>query len=212
MRARLPILLVLATLLLVAGNALALPAAAPVSPVGEIAPGSEMVTPVPPLPPGTTEFELLLLPEHGRAIQVCPEQRAGVREVRWRMPRVYGRTARLMWRFGGPGTEGASDPSAAFTLTPPPARELAELVGLRSDAARWGEYDVEPIAGFGPPADRTEMGAAHGAWCAVAPDGQPALAPLADGNARDAFRDASQPLQPCNRPRSRAPAFMPLRN
>ena len=117
-----------------AGPAAAAPMPAPVPPGAAIAPGSIVVTAVPELPAGAEEFELLLVPDAGPAVRVSPETPAGARVVRWRMPALAARSARLVWRTGGERYERESAPSAAFALAPLPAGEDARVLQGRSEA------------------------------------------------------------------------------
>src|SRR5512142_1022904 len=110
MRAHALTLVLLAPLLLAARPARATGLDGPAAPAGPLAPGALVVTRVA-LPAWAREFELVLLPETGAPIQVSPELPAGVREVAWRLPYTYGRTARLVVRVGGPGREAVSPPS-----------------------------------------------------------------------------------------------------
>jgi hypothetical protein len=212
MRAPLPTILALAALALPPGHAWAQAPAAPAPPVGEVRVGAEIVTLVPRLPAGTTEFELVLLPESGPAIQVSPEMRAGAIDVHWVMPRVYGRTARLALRYGGPGHESRSEPSAAFVLAAPGADEVADLIALRSGAARWPECESGPVPGFAPAADHPDLAALPARIRAIAPEVPAILPPPASPAAGPGFQDASRETTPSGTPRSRAPAFRPLRN
>jgi hypothetical protein len=59
---------------------------------------------------------------------------AGAREVRWRMPAVAARRARLVLRAGGEGGEWESAPSAPFALAALPEGELSRVLQGRSEA------------------------------------------------------------------------------
>ncbi|MFN8586699.1 MAG: hypothetical protein U0704_02770 [Candidatus Eisenbacteria bacterium] len=132
MRSFLPRLLAaIAIALLVPGSALAgalvLPALE--APASALHPGQEVVTPIPPLPAEVREFELVLVPDVGPAVQVTAECLAGVREVRWRVPRLTGTSARLVLRAGSAREEFASPPSARIAFS---AAALSPF-----DAAAW---------------------------------------------------------------------------
>lgn len=107
---------------------------APNAPVRALAAGEEVVTPVPPLPAGIEELELLLVPERGPAVRVSRELPAGTTAIRWRVPAIASRSARLVLRAGGEAREIESAPSAAFALAPLPAAELDRARRGRSDA------------------------------------------------------------------------------
>ena len=122
------------------------------APVCAPRPGELVRTIVPALPAGVREFELVLLREDGRAVQVGPELPAGVAEVEWRMPRAWGRTARLALRAGSPEHERVVAISPAFAFAPPAADEAFRL------ATRGGD-DAVP---FGAAAGAREPGLASG--------------------------------------------------
>ena len=63
-------LLVMLTLVVSPGRALAAPFAPPVPPAGVVPAGAIVVTELPPLPSGAYEFELFLVPESGAPIRV----------------------------------------------------------------------------------------------------------------------------------------------
>lgn len=69
---------------------------APQAPIDRPGPGTMITTFVPPLPPGVDECERLLVPGSGPAIRVSPEASVGPREIRWRMPVIAARSARLV--------------------------------------------------------------------------------------------------------------------
>lgn len=212
MRAPLPTILALAALVLGPGPARAQDPAAPAPPVGEVRAGAEIVTIVPRLPAGATEFELVLLPESGPAIQVSPELPVGSIDVCWRMPHTFGRTARLAVRWGAPGCESQTPPSAAFALASPGADDVADLIALKSDAARWPECEAASLPGFASGADPATLGQPLTFIRAIAPHAsamptRPARAPGTLG-----FQNDDDAASPSCAPRSRAPAFRPLRN
>jgi hypothetical protein len=206
-------LLTLCTLALGAGLAVAAPFAAPEPPLGLVAPGTVVVTEVPGLPRGSYELELFLVPEGGAPIRVSAELSAGTREIRWRMPAVAARRARLVLRAGGEGEERESAPSAPFELAALPPGEVAKVLRGRSEAG----VRIESAAGAAgtglcaiPDAPSLEPGGATA--CAS----EPAPAPLAAPCERAMFRPGasrhdSRPVSVL-RVRSNSPAFIPLRN
>ena len=129
-----PALFALVAALLIARGAGAASLPAPPAPTAPVPPGAVVVTAAPTLPAGVEEFELLLVPESGPAIRVSAETRAGTRAIRWRMPAVASRRARLVWRVGGEQGEWESEPSAAFELAPLPEGERDRVLQGRSEA------------------------------------------------------------------------------
>jgi hypothetical protein len=207
-------------LLLLAASALAFarPAGArdlpaPAAPSGPVSAGAWIETPVPRLPAGIEEFELVLLPESGPAIRVSPETRAGAASVRWRMPAVAAGHARLAWRMGGEEGEFESAPSPAFALAPLPGDELARVRSGRSEAGA----RVTSLAGARPAALEGAADdpviVAGGATAAAVEPVPPALArPHTDAilHARD---EAPAPARPATRDDdSHRPGRVPLRN
>ena len=210
-----PLAALLVSLALVAGTtrALAAPFASPVPPAGVVPVGALVVTQLPPLPAGAYEFELFLVPDAGAPVRVSSELHAGAREVRWRMPAVAARRARLVLRAGGEHEEWESAPSAPFALAELPVGELSRILGGRSEAGAELESDAGAAdAGLSaaPDAPSISPGAALG--CAV--ESIPPLldAPATQGVARqdDAVRRGRPacPIRGC----SNTPGFTPLRN
>ncbi len=212
MRRALSALALLATLLLAPspGRAAALPA--PLAPASAVRSGDEVVTPVPPLPEGVTEFELVLVPDEGPTIQVCAEQRAGVREVRWRVPRLAASRAHLVLRAGGEHAEWESPRSTRFDIAPEDSDVPAWLAGLRSPSALDFDGSSRTWSGFGPAPGAPELSAAGAGPCALPPPAPPALTPPADTRAPaiDSPTDSAPP--PGRTVPPRVPTTFPLRN
>lgn len=205
-------LALLAALLLApaAGRAAALPAPAP--PAGGIRAGDEVVTCVPRLPDGATEFELVLLPDQGPTIQVCPETPAGVREVRWRMPRLSVPRARLVLRAGGENVEWESPASAAFDLAARDAGLPAWLAALNSPSAVSFDAASRSWSGLRSASTDPDLYAGGAGPRALPPPGSPALTPPADTRAQDTdSRPESAPVMG-RRIMPRVPTTIPLRN
>jgi len=216
MRATPALLAVLAAALLAlpAGRAMAAPVLAPpVPPSAVIAPGEMVVTPVPALPADAEEFELILVPESGAPIHVTAERRVGAREVRWRMPAVAARSARLVLRAGDEHEEWESAPSAPFALAGLPASELPRLLGGRSEAGVALESSAGAAApGFGVAPDAPSLEPGSSPACVAAPESSPIAAPGENTLARgDAASRIARPA-PAFHHRTRTPAFRPLRN
>lgn len=212
MRPLAAVLLALA-LVALAAPALAAPFAAPAAPAGPVAPGALVVTALPELPAGSYEFELFLLPEGGVPIRVSAELPAGTREVRWRMPAVAARRARLVLRAGSEDAERESAPSAAFVLAQLPEGELSRLRRGQSEAGA----RVQSSAGAAA-SGIAEAPGAPSLSAATTPDSDadPAPAPLAaPGESVTGFGSArtvrARPA-PAHEPRSNTPARTPLRN
>jgi hypothetical protein len=127
-------LLVALALLSGARGSCAAPFTPPAPPAGSVAIGAEVVTVLAALPDGSEELELFLVPEGGAPIRVSAELPAGATEVRWRMPAVAARSARLVLRAGGEHAEWESAPSASFPLAPLPEGELLLLLSGHSEA------------------------------------------------------------------------------
>ena len=201
----------LCTCLLLPRQAAAAALCLPCAPGASPAPGSTVCTPVPPLPAGVREFELVLLPESGPAIQLSPELPAGVREVRWRMPRIAGRTARLAFRFGEPHREWQSPASEAFTLAPPSAADLLRLVTGEDARDTWAG-DGAPAPGWAARGDRHVIfdGDAPARF-ADEPD-DACLAVPARECAHELPDDTAGPLVCTPSAQPRRPRFTPLRN
>lgn len=144
-------------------------------------------------------------------IQLTPEREVEEGPLRWTMPRVYAKTARLVLRAGGRFGETEAPPSAPFAIeaAEPPAR--AELLrGAAELAWHFGDGAAAPAALVGH--GETTIGFARGAPpAALAPDGPAAEAPA---RAREGERPAAPGVTPdpsAPHP-SRRPAFVPLRN
>ena len=206
-------LLVSLALVAGAGHAGAAPFAPPVSPAGVVPVGALVVTELPPLPAGAYEFELFLVPDAGAPVRVSAELPAGAREVRWRMPAVAARSARLVLRAGGDGAEWESAPSAPFALAELPVGELSRILGGRSEAGAELESSAR-AAGAGLSATPDEPSISPGATLGCAVESTP---PLLDAPATQAVARQDEAVR-CGRPacairvRSNTPAFKPLRN
>lgn len=120
LRVMLSALLLLATLLVAPARVAAaeprIPA--PSAPAGSVVPGAEMTTVLGPLPASIHEVELYLVTDDGeRFLRVSSETEARSGQIRWRMPRIHARTARLVLRAGSEHGEWESAPSAEFTVS-----------------------------------------------------------------------------------------------
>lgn len=213
MRRLFPLAAALTCAMLSATLAMAAPLPAPVAPAHAVAAGEWVETSVPALPGDIEEFELLLVPSEGPAVRVSRELPAGTRVIRWCMPAVAARSAKLVLRAGGEGEELESQPSLPFRLAELPATELDRVRTGHSEAG----YEIVTTAGgacagelsdpeaptLAPthaipavvPAPATGLGAPAGAARRLAPSSSLAvLAPARTGGA------------------GRLPAFRPLRN
>lgn len=210
MRTALPrMLAALALALLLPGGAFArqLLLPAPGVPAAPLLAGQEVVTVIPALPAEVREFELVLVPDVGPAVQVSAECEVGAREVRWRVPRLSGTSARLVLRAGSEHDEFASVPSAPLVLV-----ESSSRFAPAFDASAWlGERDSRP-ASFGSGAASTLADGGPLAGAAEAPD---------DGDAAEAPACEHAPLVtitafhrdvPALPTSDRQPRFTPLRN
>lgn len=184
---------------------------APPAPADGLTAGALVTTTLVPLPRGVHEFELVLLPDSGPAVQVTPELPAGVREVTWRVPRTLSRRFRLAVRFGGAHDERQSEPSEPFELAPLRAEELARLVAGETDRILWNTGTAVP-PGLAPAGDKDQLADSDSrAREAETVSGPCLLQPSAD---------VPRELQNCNehdRPIvhqsfNRTPAWTPLRN
>lgn len=111
------------------------------APASALHPGQEVVTAIPPLPAEVREFELVLVPDAGPAVQVSAECEAGAREVRWRVPRFLGTSARLVLRAGSAREEFASAPSARL--------RIATGIAAPFDASAWLGDSASPPPALG---------------------------------------------------------------
>jgi len=205
-------LALLAALLLApaAGRANSVPA--PAAPLDGVRVGDVVVTPVPPLPPGAHEFELLLVPETGRPVQVGPETRAGAREVRWRVPHLSARRARLVLRAGGEGAEWESPASAWFDVaTVTSALPIWQSL-LDSPSAVSFETMSRDDSGFAPDPATPSLSAGASRPNAMPPPGSPALTPPADAHAHEVGSRSESATARGRRIMRRAPTTIPLRN
>ena len=181
---------------------------APLPPAGIVRTGDTVRTVVPHLPAGTREFELVLVREDGREIQVSPELPAGVRDVAWRMPRTAGFRARLALRIGGEGTESRSPRSAWFRLAPPAAEDVRRLAaGGEESPASFGAGTECPAGMRG--ASRPEA-ISPGAPAPVAAEAGAGTVPL-PGRASERVCPARLDLRTSSPGRACGPARVPLR-
>lgn len=207
------ILIVLAGML-VAAVASSAPVVPPVEPPPLVRIGGTYVTRIPDLPAGVDECELFLLPDDGsgRMIQLTPEREADEGPLRWRMPRVRAKSARLVLRAGGRFGETESAPSAPFAIEADAPLEHAELLRGEDELAwHFGDSDHAGPASLAPPGAATIGSAQRVSYAAKPPRGPmaelPARANSATGVATaTAGTGGSTPL------RSRRPAFVPMRN
>ena len=206
---------------MLAAAAVAVPAVASAAPIiPAVAPpplariGETYVTQLPGLPAGVEECELFLLPDDGsgRMIQLTPEREADEGPLRWRMPRVRAKSARLVLRAGGRFGETESAPSAPFEIAAEAPPERAEILRGEDELAwHFGGPDHTGDASLQSPGGAT-IGAAHNLSFAA----EPPRGPVAELPARihsvagvaiaAVGLDGSAPL------RSRRPAFVPMRN
>jgi hypothetical protein len=213
MRTRLAILLASSAALLASRPAAATPGIpAPAAPQFAARPGEEIVTTIPGLPAGAREFELVLLPDGGAPIQVSPETPAGVRTVRWRMPRTYAGHARLELRSGGEREEWSSEPSAPFALAPMPPAEFARLVAGAAETRAWPERVRSACAALDAASGREEVFRAGAAVRAAEPPPAPALELPSPSGKTIVAAGESRPAPPIRSNQSQAPSFRPLRN
>lgn len=192
------------------GPAPAIPAvAAP----GAVREGERYETALPELPAGVDECELFLLPDDGsgRMIQLTPERELEEGPLRWTMPRVHAKSARLVLRAGGRFGETEAPPSAPMAIEPEAAPARTEVLRGEAEIAwHFGAGVAAPAASLAAGATRLEF-AVPARLTAVASDG-PAAEPPArtrDGEAGVAQRGSPDPSAPHP---SRRPAFVPLRN
>ncbi len=205
-------LAVLVSLLLAPSASRASVLPSPVPPAGTVRPGDEVLTRVPTLPDNATEFELVLVPDEGPVIQVCPETPAGVREVRWRVPRMAALRARLVLRAGGEGGEWESPCSEAFGIEPCDAGLPAWLSGRRSPAAVSFDGFKRSWSGLRAVPGTPELSDGRAGACAVPPPDSPVLTPPADSPIGTAD-SPSEPMPSQGRSiRPRIPTTIPLRN
>lgn len=205
-------LAVLVSLLLAPSASRASLLPSPVPPAGSVRPGDEVLTRIPTLPDAATEFEFVLVPDEGPVIQVCPETPAGVREVRWRVPRMAARRARLVLRAGGEGREWESPCSAAFDIEPWDAGLPAWLSGWRSPAAVAFDGGRRSWSGLRAVSGTPELTDSRAGARALPPPGSPVLSPPADSpiGTTDSH---SEPMPSQGRSiRPRTPTTIPLRN
>lgn len=206
-------LLVVLALAAFPGPAPAAPFAPPVPPAGATPAGAFVVTALPELPAGAYEFELFLVPDAGAPIQVSAELPAGAREVRWRMPAVAARGARLVLRAGGEGREWESAPSARFALAPLPAGEHARLLRGESEAGERLESSAGAAgAGLRAAPRAPALSASATPACVAESSPAPLAAPAESAQARPEARRREPRPAASHRTRSTTPAFTPLRN
>jgi len=196
-----------------AGRAGAATLAPPVPPAGLVPVGAFVVTELPPLPQGAYEFELFLVPDAGAPVRVSSELPAGAREVRWRMPAVAARSARLVLRAGGDGAEWESAPSAPFALAELPAGELGRILGGRSEAGTELESSAGAAgAGLSATPDAPSLSSSMTVGSDAESSPGPLGAPDEDAHMKhDARMTCARPTSAL-RTRSNSPARTPLRN
>lgn len=212
MRTSLFILLALCATLIapVVTHAASLPAPAP--PRDGVHPGDLVVTAIPVLPAGAREFELLLLPDDGRAIAVSPELPAGVRSVTWRMPRTFSGRARLALRVGTAHDERETAPSEAFSLAPLAPADFLLLVSGRAEIRAWSSGSIALRSTLTSADSPDEWTCAAPAPQAAPPPPAPAI-PLPE-RARAVFASEScaPPSPSIQNTFARTLAWTPLRN
>lgn len=199
--------------LLAATAAWSAPRIPSVVPPDRVRAGGWYETAIPKLPVAVEELELFLLPEDGsgRLLRLTPEREVHEGVLRWRMPRIRARSARLVLRAGGRFGETESEPSAAFTVVDPVAHRPAEVL-RGTDELTW--HFGEPAAGapaLSSPGEPTVQAASRA--CGSAEGQEDSLAgPSAAGSPVWAAIEPETPPLRVAPGLSRRPPRVPMRN